>query len=165
MCSAPGTVRGRFSYARKGSTQARTGAQEPCSNCFATTANPEVTKNAVECAIAEDENERGSFATRHYAQPRCTMSPNRLRKLHIRPRFLPFPDSCAAGPEPPARIGAWCGLRRAPSRQPARRLRAAAFPPYITPPCLKGIAVYLRSARKADRHRMTSLSPSRNEEA
>ncbi len=63
----------------------------------ATRAEPPMTENAVECALAEGENEHANFATRRYAERRRAKGENRARGLHIRPRFRSSKDSPPPG--------------------------------------------------------------------
>ncbi len=53
-------------------------------------AEPTMTENAVECALAEGEIGCVDFATRHYAERRYAKGANRPRRLHTRPRFRSF---------------------------------------------------------------------------
>ncbi len=60
-------------------------------------AEPTMTENTVECAVAGRENERANFATRRFARPRRAKGADRPRGLHIRPRFRSFPIQHGAG--------------------------------------------------------------------
>ena len=50
-----------------------------------------MTENAVECAVAKREIRHANSATRRFARPGRAKDADRPCRLHIRPRFLPFP--------------------------------------------------------------------------
>ncbi len=61
---------------------------------------PQMTENAVECALAERETGLANSATRRFARPRQAKDANRPCKLRIRPRFRSFlisPDGWPLG--------------------------------------------------------------------